>query len=433
MALLRLGTVDKGSEPSNKYNFLLPFHASLTLGLRNKLMFRDEDQWRSFNSNAGKEVKETQEFLEKAGFLQAGNVDGIYGYRTRAAVRLFQEYVRSVEPKENKKGYPDIGTPDGMVGNDTRKHFQRWRDTWTLTAEGKEQEGKLYCEWGKASSDNPSEEYTKWLGILENTKEHFKDKTPEIIKASDAYNLKLAAKGKSSDTRLLEKWTCSKNEIHLIGIRRNEDLKRSQIRENDDVFILLLNGMVFKFWGSTDPNPNEAKRSDEAFLIEGQHLYKIAWHKISSQAKAYSALKPLTGPGPLIFRDEKGKDALTDENVKAGIQGPNNAINIHWSGVGSYNFSAGCQVIAGKSYINHLDEVVDCSSYAARNSKALKKVAGQKRKTKGAYNVVADLISVYRPKGLNTIVYTLGRDDNLDDSPDFKKGHAKKLLKRMKG
>lgn len=412
MAALKLGVTDEGSKPSNIFQFLLPFHATLTEGLQNKKMFRDEAQWRSFKTQAGNEVAQTQKLLEGAGFLQSGNVDGIFGYRTRAAVRLFQEYVRSVE------GLKEIGTPDGIVGNNTRKHMKRWADA------------KMVCDWGKASSENPTEEYSKWLTILEKTIENYQNKPSEILKITAAYNKKLGTTN-ASDTRNIEDWTFGKNEVHLIGIRRNQDLKASEIRQNDDVFILLINGMVFKFWGSTDPNPGMAERKDEPFLVEGQHLYKIGWHKISSEVKAYMALKPLTN-GTLVFRDELGQDALTDDNIKTGIQGPNNTINIHWSGIGSYNFSAGCQVIAGKSYINHLDKVVDCSSYASKSYGGLKKVAGKPRKTKGAYNVIADLVSVYRPKGVNTIIYTLGRDDNLNDVKEFKKGHAKKMLKRMK-
>jgi peptidoglycan hydrolase-like protein with peptidoglycan-binding domain len=422
MATLKLGSVDTNSLPKNKEQYLSLFHQSLSETLKKKCMFRDEDCWRSFLTVNGNEVREVQEFLVSAGFLRASSVDGVFGYRTRAGVRLFQEYVRSMEGYEYKKGnIPGIGTPDGMVGKGTRFHMKRW------------QEEKLFCEWGKASSDNPSEEYTKWLKILKDTKEHFQEKTPKIIAMSEEYNTKLASRNTKSDTRFLKDWTYGKDEIHLIGIRRNEDLKRSEVRENDDVFIFLLNGMVFKFWGSTDPNPGLAStRKDEPFMIEGQHLYKLAWHMRSKAAKAYQALKPLSGAGPLVFRDVTGKDALTEENMEQGLQGPNNAINIHWSGVGSWNFSAGCQVIAGSSYINHLDEVVDCSSYAAKNNKALTKIAGQRRRTKGAYNVVADLVSVYRPEGVNTVVYTLGRDNNLDNSNKFKKGHARKLLKRMK-
>ena len=42
-------------------------------------------------------VADMQQALKSIGFFPGGKVDGICGYRTRAAMRLFQEYVRSVE------------------------------------------------------------------------------------------------------------------------------------------------------------------------------------------------------------------------------------------------------------------------------------------------------------------------------------------------
>src|SRR4051812_263577 len=42
-------------------------------------------------------VADLQQALVTLGFFPGGKVDGICGYRTRAAMRLFQEYVRSVE------------------------------------------------------------------------------------------------------------------------------------------------------------------------------------------------------------------------------------------------------------------------------------------------------------------------------------------------
>ncbi len=42
-------------------------------------------------------VSEVQQCLKDTGFLPGGDVDGICGYRTQSAIRLFQEYVRSIE------------------------------------------------------------------------------------------------------------------------------------------------------------------------------------------------------------------------------------------------------------------------------------------------------------------------------------------------
>ena len=45
-------------------------------------------------------VAEVQEGLQAIGFFPNSKVDGIYGYRTQSAIRLFQEYLRSVEKIE---------------------------------------------------------------------------------------------------------------------------------------------------------------------------------------------------------------------------------------------------------------------------------------------------------------------------------------------
>ena len=63
-------------------------------------------------------VTAMQQALKSIGFFPGGKVDGICGYRTRAAMRLFQEYVRSVEK------LPCV--PDGRFGPSTQQHLQRW-------------------------------------------------------------------------------------------------------------------------------------------------------------------------------------------------------------------------------------------------------------------------------------------------------------------
>ena len=63
-------------------------------------------------------VRDVQALLREAGFFPGGRDDGIFGYRTLSAVRLFQEYVRSVE------GQPAM-VPDGDVGPKTQAELQR--------------------------------------------------------------------------------------------------------------------------------------------------------------------------------------------------------------------------------------------------------------------------------------------------------------------
>lgn len=399
MALLRLGVCDKGSLPTNKSEYFSTIHSSLTPGLRRKNMFRDESQWRSFAEIPGTEVQDFQEFLISAGFLPNGKTDGVYGYRTRAAARLFQEYVRSVEK------VPSIGTPDGLIGSGSMTHVKRWKDN------------NLKSDWGNASVSNQSTEFSRWMNILKTTGEGLKTSDNEILKLVNNFS-------KTTDTKKVAEWQFKDDDVHLLGIRRG---LQTQVG-NNDVFILLINGMVFKFWGSCEPNPKMIERNDPPFLVEGQHVYRIGFHKISNVEKAYMALKPATN-GVLVFRGDR--DNLKESDIKRGLKGPNNTINIHWSGVGSFNFSAGCQVIAGKSYINHKDEVVDCSKFASKSYAGMKKKRGVPRKTKGAYNVIADLVAVYAPKVLSNVHYTLGRDSTLNTVAGFDKDFAKNLHKRM--
>ncbi len=138
-------------------------------------------------------------------------------------------------------------------------------------------------------------------------------------------------------------------------------------------------------------------KPDEAFLVEGQHNCKYGWHH-----GTYRALKPY-GPGVLVYRDRDDDNALTDTDLDIGLdQRANNSINIHWSGIGLSNWSAGCQVIAGQSYINHNNDSIQCIKH------------GENNKRKGAYNVLADLIVCYSEKDVDHIYYTLGRDGSLD-------------------
>jgi len=109
------------------------------------------------------------------------------------------------------------------------------------------------------------------------------------------------------------------------------------------------------------------------------------------------------------------------------VSGPNATINIHWSGIGSSNFSAGCQVIAGDSYINHANEVVSCRGFAARSYDEL--AAG---KTRGAYNVISDLVLAYAPAGVNLVRYTLGRDAHLNLDASLGKDFGAKTLEKMR-
>jgi len=402
MATLYLGGCDAGKRPANAKTFLNPYHMDGLL--RNTRSFRDDDRttWRRFRNTPGSEVAELQQFLFEKGFMPRGVVDGIFDYVTQASVRLFQEYVRSAEGVSTM-------LPDGIVGSGTKSHIDRWKAT-----------GKV-SDWGRASHANPTTEHAKWIALLHKAKKHYKHNSNPILE-------QVANFQKPSDSIKIDDWEFDPKEIHLIGIRRAQDLSTHR-RENDDIFILLVRGMVFKFWGSTDSSQNMISRETKPFLVEGQHKYRFGWHKISVENKIYRALKPYRN-GVLVFRDRDDDNALTESDLNRGLdRHPNQSINIHWSGIGRSNWSAGCQVIAGKSYINHLNEVVDCSKFAATGYTSLNKSA---KKTKGAYNVLADLIVSFSEPGVNHIYYTLGREASLALDSSLGTGYASDILKRMK-
>ncbi len=400
-----LGNVDADATPANKSDFLSRFHGTFSDVLKRKQQFRDESNsaWTDFKALPGNGVRELQQFLHDAGFLiRPDTVDGIYGYTTQAAVRLFQEYVRTV------KGDASIGVPDGVAGPNTLAHVEKWKQDKTGV-----------CEWGRTSAQNPSTEFTQWMQLLAKAKDHFLANPSPIQQRVEAYT-------KPADTRKIKDWDVSPETIHLIGLRCGQDVFNGR-RDNDDLFVLLIRGMVFKFWGSTDPNPQMADRKDIPFLTEGQHHYQFGWHKVSDEKTVYRALRPAS-VGVLVFRDKNGDAALTADDIARGLdEKPNSTINIHWSGVGRANFSAGCQVLAGHSYINHKAELVPCAKFAATSYSEL-----GSQKTRGAYNVFTDLLLAYAPPGVRTIAYTLGQDNTLRLSDAWKEEFVHETVSKMK-
>lgn len=409
MAIIYLGSCDKGKIPKNRKDFLKPYH---TDGLLiNKVSFRDDDRtkWRSFREGTDDAVLKLQQFLFNAGFMPRAAFDGVFGYVTQAAVRLFQEYVRTTEAVKSM-------VPDGIVGRGTMSHIARWK-----------KENKI-SEWGSFTNNNPSETYTYWMQLLRTAKDHYTNNPGPILKH-------LIGLQKTYSTKKPSEWTFNSNDIHLIGIRRKQNQSAVR-RENDDLFVLLINGMAFTFWGSTDASVNMAGRKHEAFLIEGQHRYRFGWHKISVEKKIYRALKPLDPKGVMIIRDWDNDNAYTDKDIKVkdsndNLKGllVNPSINIHWTGIGRSNFSAGCQVIAGQSYLNHKNELQDCSKFASVSYGGL---TNSNKKTKGAYNVFTDLVLCYAPQNVTNLYFTLGREASLNLSTNFGEQYASDTLERLK-
>lgn len=409
MAVLYLGSCDHGKVPSNRKSFLEPFHMDGLL--KNVVSFRDDDRtkWRSFREGDSNEVIELQRFLYHAGFMPRANFDGVFGYVTQAATRLFQEYVRTID------NVPTM-IPDGIVGSGTLEHINRWK-----------QQG-IQSLWGQFTSNTPTQHYSDWIQLLNKAKHHYMSNPGPILDQLNGIS-------NTYSTRKVSDWDFNTNDIHLIGVRRNQTLSTIN-RDNDDLFVLLINGMVFTFWGSTDPSVSMAQRDDEAFLVEGQNKYRFGWHKIWKESKIYRALKPDTSEGVMIIRDWDNDNSLTENDLNVmdndgslkGIE-VNNSINIHWTGVGRTNFSAGCQVIAGQSYINHNNDLQDCSKFASTSYGGL---TLSHKKTKGAYNVFTDLVLCYAPNNVTHLYYTLGREESLDLDSNFGSTYAKNTIERLK-
>ena len=406
-----LGSVDPGAMPANKSDFFARFHVDNNgTRLLKQEMFRDESSslWRDFQvvpAGAGVSIRDLQQFFYDAGFLaRESSIDGVFGYATQAAARLFQEYVRTV------LGDASIGTPDGVVGPNTLKHINNWK-----------QNNVGVSDW-RNSAQNPSPEFNQWIQLLEKAKNFFQTNASPVVQYVQNYP-------KAADTQKIADWDTSPNTIHLIGLRSGQDTGLvGEKRISDDLFVLLINGMVFKFWGSTDPDPGMAERADIPFLVEGQHKYQFAWHKVADEATVYRALRPASH-GVLVFRDKDGNRALTDSDIVKGLDPAlNGTINIHWSGIGKTNWSAGCQVLAGGSYINHKGTLVNCRGFAATSYSEL-----GSQKTRGAYNVFTDLLLAYAPQGVRTIAYTLGRDETLRLSDVWKEDFVRETVAQMKG
>lgn len=402
---LSLGHVDASTQMTEEdfINFLKTYNYEPVVNAAEERRLVNEEysdktatRWISYRLLENNVVAELTQFLQAAGFFPHAENDGIFGYATQASVRLFQEYVRT---QEGYTGPLPLPTPDGIVGPNTHAHIKRWKSMAILPKvswQGIGEDSYITAGWRR--------KFNQLKSVLEASPNRVKDHI-------NAYQ-------KESDTLKVEDWMFPESGPLLFGIRRGagESPTKSN-RPNDDIFILLLNGLTFCFFGSTDPAINVTDAT-EAYLLEGQHLYRYSWHKISQSWKTYRALRP-ADKGVLIYRDtEEYKDnALTDRVLANGAWGTGRDINIHWSGKGTWNFSNGCQVIAGGAYIDQNDRLISCKKFAASRYRDLGNLHGKGYMTKGAYNLLADLLLIYGTKGSEgnppVIRYTLVSEDTL--------------------
>jgi len=388
--LIQLGSFDDGVPTASRDAYLKEVEAITRVALRDVADGSDKLTLASHATDpqSPMSIAAIQQALKDIGFFPGGKIDGICGYRTRSAMRLFQEYVRSVEK------LPCL--PDGRFGPASQQHLERWLDgrlamSWTATIQ----------QWQTGALGRT--EFTEWISLLERVKQQYAGNPNRMLQMVNAFNT-------PTDTRPIAQWdfTAAGN-VHLVGIRREEKSNKF-----DDIFVLLIKGLVFKFQGSTEPGASD-NPAGVPFLVQGQHDYHFGWHK-----KQYLALRPLhLNKGVLVVRSKDMR--LDDSDLGKGLE-PNATINIHWGGKGLTfdvkNWSEGCQVINGTAYIGPDDQLIDCSTFAATNNG---EIAANPAKTRGAYNVILDLVTALGSDlPTNNVKYTLLVEQDLDLNPQLK-------------
>ena len=335
-----------------------------------------------------------QSFLQQTGFLAESDGEGVFGYRTHSAARLWYEYIRTIEKVTNL----GVGVADGSFGLSTRYHMLRWKRDSSKRA------------WNGYSSRRPMPEFNEWISVLESVKKN------QLKNMSLPHRLVDAFRG-SSSTRSVAAWDFSPENVHLIGVRRSSgqigirrNSEQAMAEHNDDVFILLINGLVYKFFGSTDPRGSH-HRGGAPFLAPAQHIYRRGWHKQSDRRKVHRGFLP-EGDGVLTFRDRDRDLKLEDHELEETLH-VNRSIPIHWTGSGITSWSQGGQVIAGSRYLNPANEIIDYSESTARSYASLGGMSDLgDYQHKGAYSVLIDLIWALSPN--DEVYYTLLVENELD-------------------
>jgi|RhiMetdeSRZDD1v2_1073273.scaffolds.fasta_scaffold00514_10 hypothetical protein len=367
--MIELGSCDGGVDDAACKAYLQSARQLMTgadLALFNTAL-RGEGEWKRLTPVAGAPVVDIQTFLRATAFFPSGTLDGICGYRTTSAIRLFQEYVRTTVP-----GMTDF-LPDGIWGPKCAERAKQWP-------------AGTKADWAQWSATNPSPECAPWLKLLAQVKAKYVASPTPMLKKVDEFS-------KPTDTVKRAEWDFDPKKIHLIGIRRHEDMPKSENEQRfDDLFVLLIKGVAFTFFGSTEPGHTNVPAKGYPFLVIGQHRYRFGWHHVGDAQKIFQALKPATGAGVLVIRSQDL--SLQDADLPAVLENAVD-INVHWGGsVGAvvHGWSEGCQVIVGKAYIDHRGQLRNCAGFAALNTDTLGTTTPKGVKlTKGAYTLLSDL------------------------------------------
>ncbi|MBK9979582.1 MAG: hypothetical protein IPP20_17015 [Gemmatimonadetes bacterium] len=387
--MITLGSFDAGTSEAARTAYLKQLQSLTRVALPDVVAGVDRLAFAAYTPDADQPmtVAQVQAGLTRAGFFPGGVADGICVYRTLSAIRLFQEYVRSVERLD--------ALPDGRFGPGTQRHLQRWLD------------GGLQTTWAPAiaawaAGTSVAGEYADWLQLLDRVKARHAAAPNRMLQLVNASTVR-------SDTHKVAAWDYSPSHVHLVGIRRREASGKF-----DDIFVLLLKGLVFKFQGSTEPGATSSPLG-RPFLVQGQHDYHFGWHQ-----KKYLALRP-SGAGVLVVRSKD--DATLDEaDLGAGVEA-NASINVHWGGKGLTadvkTWSEGCQVINGSVYMDPANRLVSCASFAALNNG---EINANPARTRGAYNVLLDLVTALASDRPPTVKYTLLNEEDLELAPALGQG-----------
>lgn len=381
--LIQLGVVDAAVPDAAVNTFVTALERITRLSLSEVLNSLDKIELRRLPAadDASLTVSQLQAALGIMGFFPGGEVDGICGYRTEAAIRLFQEHVRTIDDVAGM-------LPDGLYGPKTHEHLVRYMA------------GGRRMDWQQVPG-----EYDLWIDFLRSTQANYIASPDRVTQAVNAFTAQ-------TDTRKPADWvTEGAGQIHLIGVRRTEFDGKF-----DDIFVLLIDGMVFKFQGSTEPGSTTDSRG-RPYLVPGQHIYNFGWHQ-----KKYRALRPLHlggDDGVLIIRAGSNQ-RLDPEDLDRGLEA-NSSINIHWAGKGMTfdvsTWSAGCQVITGTVYLNPAGQMIRCDSFVGKNNGD---VMNLRSKTRGAYTLLADLITALSGGiGTQHVNYTMVTEADLVAAPDI--------------
>ena len=132
--MIQLGAFDDGVAPAARDAYLKELETITRVPLADIAASSDRIAFTAHSPGPREPMTVTaiQKALKDIGFFPGGKEDGICGYRTLSAIRLFQEYVRSVEK------LPCV--PDGRFGPESQAHLQRWLDqglqmAWAPTIE----------------------------------------------------------------------------------------------------------------------------------------------------------------------------------------------------------------------------------------------------------------------------------------------------------